>query len=153
MKRIKGFTLTEVIITMILVITLALISMPLYKGRYSNKAKIAEGYALLGVIKDAQFAYYNEYGYFFTSYNSFASGIWQCHNVLTYSDPVLGINAVNNKYFSLFNYDVSDPGYNFWKTKFLVKVYSNKVGTITQLISTTERSNPVLINGSTDLSI
>ncbi|MBQ3834057.1 MAG: hypothetical protein II816_00860 [Elusimicrobia bacterium] len=153
MKKIKGFTLTEVIITMILVITLALISMPLYKGRYSNKAKMAEGYALLGAIKDAQFNYYNEYGYFLSAYNSFAvnpQGITEKYTVI---DPVLGINATNNRYFTKFNYD-SDHNFNVgqWRYQILIRIYSQKAGTITQLINLTQRNAPVLINGSTDLS-
>lgn len=152
MKRIKGFTLTEVIITMILVITLALISMPLYKGRYSNKAKIAEGYALLGAIRDAQISYYNEYGYFLTARNSFAK-VDQVYLHVTCNDPVLGINATNNKYFSCFAYDAANyAAHEAWRSSCCFKVYSAKAGTITQLFNLTQRNEPVLIGGSTDLS-
>ena len=152
MKRIKGFTLTEVIITMILVITLALISMPLYKGRYSNKAKIAEGYALLGAIKDAQINYYNEYGYFLCAANSFASGVTDVQKIFTFADPVLGINAVNNKYYSSFCYSITDRYNVMNRTILLFKVQSKDAGTITQLFNLTQRNEPVLIGGSTDLS-
>ena len=153
MKRIKGFTLTEVIITMILVITLALVSMPLYKGRYSNKAKIAEGYALLGAIKDAQINYYNEYGYFFCAANSFASGVTDVQKIFTFADPVLGINAVNNKYYSSFCYNITDKYNAANRTVLLFQVQSKAAGTITQKFTLSERNNPVVINGSTDLSI
>ncbi|MBQ3835261.1 MAG: hypothetical protein II816_07095 [Elusimicrobia bacterium] len=156
MKRIKGFTLTEVIITMVLVITLALISMPLYKGRYSNKAKIAEGYALLGAIKDAQFNYYNEYGYFLAATHSFAPGVNKPNDVFTMRDPVLGVNAVNNNYFTAFNYHVNDawnqgnpPQYTYM---FIVNVRSAKAGTIIQTFNLTQKYKPSVINGSTDLS-
>ena len=152
-RKIKGFTLTEVIITMVLIITLSIVSMPLYRGRFSNQAKIAEGYALLGSIRDAQVSYYNEYGYFFSAFNSFAPGNNQPQSIYTYNDPVLKINAINNRYFSLFNYDDSFFSYGNWRYRICIRVFSSKVGSITQLFSTDTRSNPIVNGGSTDLSI
>ena len=151
MKK-RGFTLTEVVITMILVITLALISLPLYRGRFSNKAKLAEGYALLGAIKDAQFDYYNEYGYFL-GHNAALKVAWGS-DAKTCNHPVLGINAINNRYFTLFN--AHNPnGVNHdgeYAYQFRAAVYSAKAGTITQLFDITKRYDPVVTNMNTDLS-
>ena len=154
MKRMKGFTLTEVIITMIIIVILSLVSMPIYKGRFSNQAKLAEGYALLGAIKDAQINYYNEYGNFLCCKNSYAQSLsTDAYLYYTSADPVLGINAINNKYFTSFNYDMGNVGYSYWKYCFCVKVKSAKAGTITQIFNLTERHEIAVINGSTDLSI
>lgn len=144
---------------MVLVITLSLVSMPLYKGRYSNNAKLAEGYALLGAIKDAQINYYNEYGYFYAR-----SGAHGGQEYWTVVEPGLGINALNNRYFTWFNacYDVSDwyistnpaDQYNMYRRRFYAAVRSSKVGTIRLLYDVSMKSSgPEVISGSTDLSI
>ncbi len=44
-----GFTLVELVIVIAIVIILSVISVPIYRG-YVDKAKYAEGYALLGNI-------------------------------------------------------------------------------------------------------
>ena len=64
-KKIKGFTLLELIITISIVMVLSLISWPIYRKHSKEYTVLAEGYALLGAIKEAQINYYNEYGYFF----------------------------------------------------------------------------------------
>ncbi|MBQ3834271.1 MAG: prepilin-type N-terminal cleavage/methylation domain-containing protein [Elusimicrobia bacterium] len=151
--KAKGFTLTEVIITMILVIILSLVAMPLYKGRYSNYAKIAEGYALLGTIREAQFNYYNEYGYFLRQNNSFGSGSEESSQVSTIYDPVLGISASNNRYFTSFKYATWSSGDTHFKVGFYAVVFSAKAGTIEQTFNITKRFSPVVRNASTDLSI
>ena len=93
-----GFTLVELVITIAIVIILSVISVPIYQG-YTRKAKMAEGYALLGTILSAQKAYYSEYGNFLGEeayHEEGTPGNW-----LTY-DPILGIDARGNKYCTAF---------------------------------------------------
>ncbi len=94
-RKLKGFTLVELVITIAIVIILSVISVPIYQG-YTYKAKMSEGYALLGTILSAQKAYYSEYGCFFRSKNSLAL------DGATNYEPDLGIDARGNKYFTLF---------------------------------------------------
>ena len=104
----SGFTLVELVITIAIVIILSVISVPIYRG-YVDKAKMSEGYALRGLILSAQKAYYSEYGNFYKSANTGASE----SNYDTYKssfDPVLGIDARGNKYFTTFSLNfASDP--------------------------------------------
>ncbi|MBQ3834826.1 MAG: prepilin-type N-terminal cleavage/methylation domain-containing protein [Elusimicrobia bacterium] len=146
-KKIKGFTLMEVIITMIIVITLSLISWPIYRGRHREYTMLAEGYALLGAIKEAQINYYNEYGNFLCATNSFGSSSGYACNDYTAADPVLGINVMNNRYFSWFNYDTYYSWVGKWKYEICIRVLSKDVGTITQLFNLTERSEPTVLGG------
>ncbi len=96
MKRLKGFTLVELVITIAIVIILSVISVPIYRG-YVDKTKLTEAYALLGTLLSAQKNYYSEYGNFLSaSDNGATSGI-------TCNDPVLGVDARGNKYFTLFD--------------------------------------------------
>ncbi len=92
-RKLKGFTLVELVITIAIVIILSVVSVPIYQG-YTNKAKQSEGYALLGLILSAQKSYYSEYGNFFSG-----DGY---DNYITSYDPVLGIDARGNKYFTKF---------------------------------------------------
>ena len=93
----SGFTLVELVITIAIVIILSVVSVPIYQG-YTKKAKISEGYALLGLILSAQKSYYTEYGNFLHCYNgSSKSTGW------TSNDEVLGIDARGNKWFTYFN--------------------------------------------------
>ncbi len=91
MKRLKGFTLVELVITIAVVIILSVVSAPIYQG-YVYNAKISEAYALLGTILSAQKAYYAQYGYFFDKNDPSATGYM----------PELGIDARGNKYFTRF---------------------------------------------------
>ena len=95
----KGFTLVELVITIAIVIILSVVSVPIYEG-YVEKAMLSEGYGLLGLIVSAQKAYYSEYGNFLKYADS--SGT-------TNYDPVLGVDARGNKYFTLF-YDACGVG-------------------------------------------
>ncbi len=95
-KKIYGFTLVELVITIAIVIILSVVSVPIYRS-HTDKAKMAEGYALLGLILSAQKAYYSEYGNFLHCY--------QGSNIPEHwgsKDEVLGIDARGNKYFSFF---------------------------------------------------
>ncbi len=88
-----GFTLVELVITVAIVVILSVISVPLYRG-YVDKAKLSEGYALLGAILSAQKAYYSEYGNFLAHDNS---------GKYTSNEVVLGIDARGNKYCTYFH--------------------------------------------------
>ena len=100
----SGFTLVELVIVIAIVIILSVISVPIYRG-YVDKAKWAEGYALLGNILSAQKAYYSEYGNFF-SYKSVRAWYWTCN------EPSLGIDARGNKYFTWFGMDITKNYFN-----------------------------------------
>ncbi len=102
-RKLKGFTLVELVITIAIVIILSVVSVPIYRN-YTDKAKKSEAYALQGAILSAQKSYYSEYGNFL-KYNSVS---W------TGYDQVLGIDARGNKYFTCFRLWVgSDPKFNF----------------------------------------
>ena len=95
-KSKTGFTLVELVIVIAIVIILSVISVPIYRG-YVDKAKMAEGYALLGTIISAQKAYYSEHGNFLNRFNSSAGAAgYTCY------DEVVGIDARGNKYFTWF---------------------------------------------------
>ena len=104
LKRSRGFTLVELVITIAIVIILSVISVPIYRG-YVDKAKWAEGYALLGTILSAQKAYYSEYGNFLRAQESLGSNMHSSY------ETILGIDIRGNKYFTLFHVGTSggDP--------------------------------------------
>ncbi len=87
-----GFTLVELVITIAIVIILSVISVPIYRA-YVDKSKMAEGYALIGAIISAQKSYYSEYGNFLRHRDS---------NCYTSFEPIFGIDARGNKYFTWF---------------------------------------------------
>lgn len=97
MKKNKGFSLTEIIITILIIAVLSAISGPIYNS-YSTKSKISEGYLLLGTIKDAQMKWYASNGQFL-SQNQCGTG-W---NDFVSVNNILGIDARANKYYTLFN--------------------------------------------------
>ncbi len=92
-----GFTLVELVITIAIVIILSVISVPIYRG-YVDKAKMSEGYALLGLIKSAQENYYSEYGIFLDDDSSTGG-----NERFTCNEEILGINTRTNKYYTAFN--------------------------------------------------
>lgn len=94
-KNIKGFTLVELVFVIAVVVVLSVVAGPIYKG-YADKALMTEGYALLGNIRQAQKAYFRDYGTFLKAADSSSGG--------TYADKetVLGINTTANKYFKDF---------------------------------------------------
>ncbi|MBQ3835041.1 MAG: prepilin-type N-terminal cleavage/methylation domain-containing protein [Elusimicrobia bacterium] len=105
-KKRKGFSLIEVIITITIIAVLSMISGPIYKS-YSDKATMAEGYALLGTIRSAQEAYFNDTGYFL--HGSYSSG----KGGATCNEEVLGIDARHNKYYTSFNVAIDkSPWFN-----------------------------------------
>ena len=118
MKKLKikqksnrsGFTLVELVITIAIVIILSVISVPIYRN-YVDKAKWAEGYALMGTIISAQKTYYSEYGNFWKQNN----------NVFTSYNESLGIDARGNKYFTGFR--ASWKNQNNFKEEFWAYVF------------------------------
>ncbi|MBQ3834721.1 MAG: prepilin-type N-terminal cleavage/methylation domain-containing protein [Elusimicrobia bacterium] len=93
-KKIKGFTLVELAITVAIIVILSSISVPIYKD-YIGQAKKAEAYTLLAAVRDAQVAYFNQYGNFW--YNN--PGV---AGTATPYDPVLNVDARTNKYYTWF---------------------------------------------------
>ncbi len=112
-RKLKGFTLVELVITIAIVIILSAVSVPIYRG-YVNKAKLSEGYALLGTILSAQKAYYSEYGNFLSIQQTATK---YCTNY----EPILGIDARGNKYFTSFFISHAANSDNM---KFLLFMYS-----------------------------
>ncbi|MBQ3835275.1 MAG: prepilin-type N-terminal cleavage/methylation domain-containing protein [Elusimicrobia bacterium] len=101
----KGFTLVEMVITIALVIILSTISGTVYKG-YSKKARMSEGYALIASVRDAMINYYSEYGNFLgpgqsSSPNGYV-GNGYYNAKFTTNEPILGVDARSNKYFTNF---------------------------------------------------
>ncbi len=115
-RKLKGFTLVELVITIAIVIILSVISVPIYRG-YTDKAKYAEGYALLGTILSAQKSYFSEYGMFLDDYGtSNGASRWSSY------ESVLNIDARGNKYFSWFWWDnmgKSDPACKYCFSAFV----------------------------------
>lgn len=116
MKKIKGFTLMELVITIAIIIILSSISAPIYK-EYTKKAKIAEGYMLLRTIRSAQVQYYNQYRCFLNGAQSSIKSYAHSFN-----EDVLGIDSRGNKYFT--DFVIGNAG----TTWFQVYVFSKEAG-------------------------
>lgn len=96
----KAFTLTELVITIAIIIVLATISTPIYK-KYVLESRRSEGYILLGTIRDAQMRYYSEFRRFLSGNNSSIKS----YAVFSCNENVLGVDARTNKYFTSFRLD------------------------------------------------
>ena len=122
-KRIKGFTLIELVITITIVVILSMISVPLYKD-YMYDSKRSEGYVLLSTIRDAQLQYFAEYENFLCYDHASGGTSYTCF------DEVLGVNARLNKYFT---YMSVGPWKNDGRhtTAFIARVSSKDYGSIT----------------------
>ncbi len=94
MKAIKGFTLVELVIVIVIVGILSIIAVPVYRG-YTKKAMATEGKALLGVVLRAQRVYFSEFNRFITSAQSGA----------------LGVDTRTNKYFTTFSVTGNTTGF------------------------------------------
>ena len=133
---------------MTIVVILSLVSWPIYRSYHLREVSmLGEGYALIGSVKDAQIHYYNEYGNFLCAYNAYSTaanyengGVAAAY---TSVDPVLGINVMNNRYFSRFNYDADKYTAQKWKYMFVARVIgnlgNNKTVTMTLPFNLTER--------------
>jgi type IV pilus assembly protein PilE len=101
MKNRFGFTITELIIALVIVGILSLISVPAYRG-YVKKGMASEAKALLGEIDAAQQIYYSRYGKYYagTAGQSFGTSF--------------GVDARKNKYFTV--YQLTTDGGNYTAT-------------------------------------
>ena len=94
----SGFSLIEVVVTVTIIVILSIISGPIYRS-YSDKATMSEGYALLGTIRSAQEAYYNDTGWFMMDGYVNPGGF--SGNPLRVAE-VFGIDARHNRYYTAF---------------------------------------------------
>ena len=83
MKNMKGFTLVELVIVIVIVGILSVVAVPVYKG-YTKKAMATEGKALLGAVNTSQKVYFAEYA------------------VYTNNTAVVDVDPAANKYFTAF---------------------------------------------------
>ena len=144
--KTKGFTYIELVVTMLIFIALSLISYPIYTGVAGREqSKLAEGYALLGYIINAQVAYFNQYGNFLSAYHSGHFNSADASNAFTCNEPVLGINAINNRYFTSFN-AFANPTYygdgGHCKYHFTAIARSTTAGTVKMEYNLTKRFEP-----------
>ncbi len=116
-RKLKGFTLVELVVTIAIVIILSVVSVPIYQG-YNRNAKLSEGYALLGAILSAQKAYYSQYGMFLDRSHGSAGSYW-----VTCNEEVLRIDARGNKYFTLMDVGANDIQFNGQMLYFRARVF------------------------------
>jgi type IV pilus assembly protein PilE len=64
MKNKKGFSLTDLVVTLVVVAIIAIIAVPIYRG-YVKRGIATEGNSLLGEINAAQQIYYTRHGQYF----------------------------------------------------------------------------------------
>lgn len=123
MKKIKGFTLVELVIVVTLIVILSTISVPLYKG-HANKARALEGYALLKSIRDAELLYKQEYSTWYAGNYSDRYGGTCFHEIL-------GIDARGNKYFTFFRFigEVNLSAFASANGLVLSMIYNKTLGT------------------------
>ena len=98
MNKKRGFSLTELVITLVMVAILAILGLPVYRG-YVKKGIATEGKALLGEINAAQQIYYTRHGQYY------AGSVGQTFG------GAFGVDARRNKYFT--SYQIADGGATF----------------------------------------
>ncbi|MBQ3834719.1 MAG: prepilin-type N-terminal cleavage/methylation domain-containing protein [Elusimicrobia bacterium] len=126
-NKTKGFTLIELVITIMIIVILSMIVAPGMYRHHVLKAQMSEGYALLGVIRDAQIRYYGEYDNFLYCGGSIPD--YSAATMYTSFTPVLNISASANKWFNKFNVGFPDAhGYDM-KYYFRAVVTSQELNT------------------------
>ena len=125
-KKKKGFSLTELVITISIIIILSAIAGPIYRS-YARNARLSEGYALAGTIRTAQDQFFSEHNYyrFDLEYN------------YTCNDEVLGIDARPNKYYTWFRAGRDIWGGNTQNKWFRADIVGKGVPAITYIHSRT----------------
>jgi prepilin-type N-terminal cleavage/methylation domain-containing protein len=103
----RGFTLVEMMVTVVIVGILASASVPMYTGQ-TKRAKMTEAMAGLGAIRTEQRVFFSEHG----TYMPVVSP--NIANEPTAANPGLGLDFRNNAYFgnACFSVD-SDAMYGF----------------------------------------
>lgn len=123
----KGFTMVELVVTLVVLVVLMSVSIPIYKSK-TNEFKKAEGYALLATIRSAQEKYYAEYGTFLLSgQESGGRRINYGGETITKAE-VLGVNAGTNKYYRTFCINTIWPSQGQQGYRFRAEVYNSAVG-------------------------
>jgi len=89
MKKHFGFTLTELMTTLAIVVILALLLVPIYRS-YVKKGVATEGKALLGEINAAQQIYYSRHGQYYAG------------TVGQQLAASFGVDSRSNKYFTSY---------------------------------------------------
>ena len=86
MKRSQGFTVTELMVVVVIIGVLATIAIPSFTS-YIYKARVSEATSFLGLIKQRQDAYRNEFG----QYCPVNGAAWGNYNpaAIPGSDPVV----------------------------------------------------------------
>jgi type IV pilus assembly protein PilE len=102
MKKIKGFTLVELVIVIVIVAILSIVAVPIYRG-YVRRSIATEGKTLLGSILTAEKVYLAE----FANYKVLDE---------TTLDEELEIDTRANKYFTSFAISTLDGGESFEAT-------------------------------------
>lgn len=124
MNKKRGFSLTELIITLVMVAILAILGLPVYRG-YVKKGIATEGKALLGEINAAQQIYYTRHGQYY------AGSVGQTFG------GAFGVDARRNKYFT--SYQITDGGATF------TAVTASKDGTQALTLVGSNTTTPKLI--------
>lgn len=105
MKRVKGFTLVELVIVIIIVSILSIVSVPIYK-RYVKRAYATEAKALLGAIKTAENIHYATTGSFVSEGSE--------NNPISQGE-FIDVDASKNKFFTSFYVEVqNDAGTHYY---------------------------------------
>ncbi|MFW2388467.1 MAG: type IV pilin protein [Polyangiales bacterium] len=86
MKRSQGYTITELMITVVIIGVLAMIAIPTFTS-YIYKARVTEAVNFLGQIKQRQDSYRNEFGrYCPVDGDDFGTAVWN-PNFIPGSEP------------------------------------------------------------------
>ena len=94
----KGFTIAELLIVVLIIVVLALVAFPVYRG-YSQRALESEGRKLLVEIQNAENKYYAKFGEYYDG-----------KGIVKEFDEELGIDARDNKNFKNFKTTADNSG-------------------------------------------